>query len=111
MADTLTLLLAVSTSLLTAVMVTVPVLVVAEAAMVSTLLELRRKSRAAAGLTGVAATVMVVLWLEVSLRVAVTLLVPPFSLMLVGVSFRVTPGGASVVMDGDVYTRYGAARA
>ena len=59
-ADTLTLLLAVSTSLSTAVMVTVPVLEVARAAMVSTLLELRVKSPLTAGLTGAAATVIVV---------------------------------------------------
>ena len=59
-ADTVTRLSAASTSLSTAVMVTVPLLEVWLAAMVSTLLALRMKSRATAGLTAFAATVTVV---------------------------------------------------
>ena len=64
-----------------AVMVTVPVLVVEPAAMVSFLLVLTEKSDAVAGDTAAAAdTVSVTSWLDSALRVAVTVVEPPFSL-------------------------------
>ena len=68
----MTLLLGESTSLSTAVIVTVPALVVAPAAMVSSLLVLRLKSPDTAGETAAAETVSVTSWLDSALSVAVT---------------------------------------
>ena len=80
-AETVTLLSGASTSNCpTAVMVTVPVLVVEPAAMVSFLLVLTEKSDAVAGDTAAAETVSVTSWLDSALRVAVTVVEPPFSL-------------------------------
>ena len=78
-AEIVTCLSEVPTSLSTAVMVTVPLLVCEPAAMVSVLFVLRLKSDEVAGDTAVAATVRVTAWLDTALSVAVTLLVPPFS--------------------------------
>jgi hypothetical protein len=78
-AETVTLLSGLSTVLLTAVIVTVPVLVVEPAAMVSFLFVVTEKSAAVAGDFGVADTVSVTAWLDTALKVAVTVLVPPSS--------------------------------
>ena len=68
-----------STALLTAVTVTVPVLLVVPAAMVRVLLVLRLKSDEVVGDTAVAATVSVTASVETALSVAVTAVEPPFS--------------------------------
>ena len=68
-----------STLLLTAVIVTVPVLAVEPAAIVSVLLFVIVKSLLVAGLTAVAETVTDTAALEAPDSVAVTVLVPPFS--------------------------------
>ena len=91
-AETRTCLFGVSTLLLTAVIVTTPVLVVAPAAMVSTLFVLSVKSSATAGEIAVASTVTVVVALDSPLNVAVTVLTPPLSLMDDGVKTNVTLG-------------------
>ena len=78
-AETVTLLSGLSAALLTAVTVTVPVLDVDPAAMVSFVLVLRLKSPATAGETGAADTVTVTASLETALNSAVTVLVPPSS--------------------------------
>ena len=78
-AETATCLSGVSTSLSTAVMVTVPVLVCEPAAMVSVRFVLRLKSDDVAGDTGVAETVSVTASVDAALSVAVTVVEPPFS--------------------------------
>ena len=80
-ADTVTVLSGASRLLSTPVRVTVPVLVVAPAATVSTLFALSVKSPSTAGATAAADTVTVVASLEARSRVAVTVLMPPFSLI------------------------------
>ena len=85
-------LFAVSTLLSTAVIDTVPVLVVALAAKVSVVFALRVKSLVVAGAVGVTVTVTVD-WLdEAADRVPVTVVEPPFSPMLVEPSDSVTLG-------------------
>ena len=90
----MTVLFAASTSLSTAVTVTVPVLSVAPAAMVRVLLAVTVKSPVAAGDTAAAATVRVTAWLDAPLREAVTVvaLSSPDSSMDVGVSLSLTTG-------------------
>ena len=78
-----------------AVIVTVPVLVVAPAAIVSVALALSAKSELVAGDTGVAETVIVVAALDARFRLAVTVVVPPFSPTEAGDKARVTVGGSS----------------
>ena len=96
-ADTVTSLSGASVSLSTAVSVTVPVLVVANGATVSTRFELGVKSSAAAGLTGVMDTVAVVSASEAWLSVSVTVLsvVLPASSIDAGVSTSVATGSRS----------------
>ena len=91
-ADTVTVLFGASTVLLTAVIVTVPVLAVAPAAIVSVLLFVMVKSLLVAGLTAVAETVTVTAALEACDSVAVTLLVPLFSEIEAELSSSVTVG-------------------
>ena len=79
MAETVTCLSGASTSLSTAVIVTVPVLLIEPAAMVSVVFALRLKSSATAGSTGAADTVSVTASLETPLSVAVTVVEPSFS--------------------------------
>ena len=95
-AETVTDLFGASTSLSTAVMVTVPVLVVAPAAMVR-VVPLRVKSPDAVLAPAAAATVRVTAALDLPERVAVTVLelVPPLSSMVAGSSSRVTVGTPS----------------
>ena len=81
MAETVTSLSAASTSLSTAVTVTVPVLVFEPAAMVRVVSVLRLKSDDVAGDTAAAETVRVTSWLETALSVAVTVVEPPSSSM------------------------------
>ena len=92
--DTVTSLSGASTALSTAVKVTVPVLVVWPAAIVS-VVPLCLKSPDTAGGTGVAETVTVATSPDAALRVAVTVLTPPFSLIEDGVSTRLTAGPTS----------------
>ena len=92
--DTVTSLSSASTALFTAVTVTVPVLVVSPAAIVS-VVPLCLKSPDTAGETGVAETVTVADSPDAALRVAVTVLTPPFSLIEDGVSTRLTAGAPS----------------
>ena len=87
--DTVTCRLSSSAVLLTAEIVTVPVLVVAPAAMVSVLSLLSVKSLAVAGSTADADTVIVVSAVDDLSRVAVTVLTPSFSLMTSGSRNRV----------------------
>ena len=91
-AETVTCLLAVRISLLTAVMVTVPVLVVALAAMVSVRARDSVKSRAVAPVPGAACTVTVTGALEAPDRVAVTVATPPVSEIDEGDSARASIG-------------------
>ena len=84
-----------SISLSRAAIVTVPVLVVPPAAMVS-VVPLRVKSPITAGFTGAAETATVVAWLDGWSRVAVTVLDPPSSEIEVGASTSVTTGVASL---------------
>ena len=91
-ADTVTVLFGASTVLLTAVIVTVPVLAVEPAAIVSVLLFVIVKSLLVAGLTAVAETITVTAALDARDSVAVTLLVPPFSDIEVELSSSVTVG-------------------
>ena len=84
-----------STLLFTAVMVTVPVLVVAPAAIVSVVFVDRLKSLLVAGLTALADTVTVTAALEAPDSAAVTVLSPPFSEIEAGLSASVTVGVAS----------------
>ena len=101
--ETVTVLFAASVLLSTAVTVTVPVLTVAPAAMVSVLFALRPKSPDTAGLTAAAATVTVVVALDGWFNVAVTVLtcwspnvpVSSDSRIEVGESASVTVGAAS----------------
>ena len=93
--DTVTDLLSVSTVLFTAVIVTVPVLLVAPDAIVSRLFVDRLKSPDTAGLTALAETVTDTAALEAPDSVAVTVLTPPFSEIEVGLSTSVTVGVAS----------------
>ena len=88
--DTVTVLSAASTALSAAVIVTVPVLAVAPAAMVSVLLVESVKSPATAGETAAADTVTVTAALDAADSVAVTVLDPPFSEIDAGDSSRVT---------------------
>ena len=83
-----------STALFTAVSVTVPVPVVAPAAIVS-VVPFCLKSPATAGGTGVEDTVTVTDSLDAALSVAVTVLTPPFSVTEDGVSTRLTVGDPS----------------
>ena len=94
---TVTLLAAVSSnSLSTPVIVTVPVLVVASAAMVSVLFDVTEKSAAAVLDPAVAVSVIVVAWLDGWSSVAVTVLVPRFSDIELWDSTSVTVGGSSL---------------
>ena len=93
-AETVTCLSGASTSLSTAVMVTVPVLVVEPAAMVS-VVPACVKSPATAGATAAAATVTVTSSLEAALRVAVTVVEPPFSVTDDELNARDTVGVSS----------------
>ena len=93
-AETVTCLSGASTSLSTAVMVTVPVLVVEPAAMVS-VVPACVKSPDTAGATAVAATVTVRSSLEAALRVAVTVVEPPFSVTDDELNARETVGVSS----------------
>ena len=94
---TVTLLAAVSSnSLSTPVIVTVPVLVVASAAMVSVLFDVTEKSAAAVLAPAVAVSVIVVAWLDGWSSVAVTVLVPRFSDIELWDSTSVTVGGSSL---------------
>ena len=88
--ETVTALSGASTSLSTAVIVTVPVLVISPAAIVSILLVERLKSPGTAGDTAAADTVTVTSSLEAALSVAVTVLVPPFSEIEAELSSRLT---------------------
>ena len=97
-ADTVTDLLAATRSLLLAVMVTAPALLVAPGAMVSVLLADRVKSVAAVPLPGFAAMVIVVVAVAVKFCVAVTVLVAPFSVMDDGDRDSVTTGVSFSVM-------------
>ena len=94
-ADTVTVLFAAFTELSTAVIVTVPVLVVAPAAIDSVLFADRLKSPDTAGLIALAETVTVTTALEVPDRVAVTVLDPPFSEIEAGLRTSVTVGAPS----------------
>ena len=94
-ADTVTVLSGASTALFTDVMVTVPVLAVAPAAMVSVVLADSVKSPDTAGDTAVADTSMVVAAEEARFSVAVTVLVSAFSEIEDGDSTSVTCGGPS----------------
>ena len=95
--DTVTLLSASSRALSTAVTVTVPLLLVAPAAMVSVVLLLRLKSPFAVFAPAAAETVTVVCWLDARSRLAVTVaeLVAPLSAIDVRDSASVTVGVAS----------------
>ena len=92
--DTLTILSGESTALSTAVIVTPPVLFVALAAKLS-VVPVSMKSPATAGETADADTVTVKASDEAGETVAVTVLTPPFSLIICGVSISVTTGGDS----------------
>ena len=87
-----------SVALSFAVTVTVPVLTVSSAAMVSTVVPLRSKSSAAVPVPGEADTVIVVSSLDGWSRVAVTVLTRLASEIDAGVSTRVTLGVASSSM-------------
>ena len=95
--DTVTLLSASSRVLSTAVTVTVPLLLVAPAAMVSVALLLSLKSPFAVFAPAAAETVTVVCWLDARSRLAVTVaeLVAPLSAIELRDSARVTVGVAS----------------
>ena len=95
--DTVTLLFGASTPLSSAVIVTVPVLVFAPAAIVSISFVLRLKSSETAGDTADADTVIVVSALEGRSSVAVTVLAfpAPLSSIVPGVSASVTVGAGS----------------
>ena len=92
---TATRLAAASTALFSDVIVTSPVLSVAAAAMVSTVLALSSKSPATAGDSAAADTVTVVARLDAPLNDAVTWLFPPSSPIAVGDSASVTVGVGS----------------
>ena len=77
--DTVTLLSGSSRASSAAVIVTVPVLVVLPAAMVSVFAELRAKSPATAFVPVAAVTMIVVVAVEAASSVAVTVATPPFS--------------------------------
>ena len=94
-ADTVTDLSGASTALFTALILTVRVLVVAPAAMVSVSFVLSVKSAAAAGDTAAADTTSVTFSLDGALSVAVTVVESPFSEIEAGLSTRVTVGVAS----------------
>ena len=94
-ADTVTLLFPPATLLSLAVIVTVPVLAVDPAAMVS-VEPLSVKSAATAGETAIADTVSVVASLDARSSVAVTVLDPPSSEIDVGLSTSVAAGVASL---------------
>ena len=91
-ADTVTVLFGASTLLLTAVIVTVPVLAVLPAAIVRSLFVDRLKSLLVAGLTALAETVTVTAALAAVDSVAVTVLDPPLSDIEDGVKTSVTTG-------------------
>ena len=93
-AETVTCLSGASTSLSTAVMVTVPVLVVAPAAMVS-VVPACVKSPETAGDTGAEETVRITAWLDTAPSVAVTVVAPAFSLMEEALRARETVGVSS----------------
>ncbi len=96
-ADTVTVLCGASTLLSTAVIVTDPVLSVAPAAIVKAV-PFSVKSAATAGDTAVADTVTVVATLDGWLSVAVTVLLPLFSVIESGVRISVTAGATSSSM-------------
>ena len=93
--DTVTSLFGASTALFTAVIVTVPVLAIEPAAIVSVLLVESVKSPETAGFTAAADTVTVTAALDAALRLAVTVLDPPFSEIDEGLSARLTVGVSS----------------
>ena len=94
-ADTVTVFSSAWSLLSSAVIVTVPVLVVVVAAMISVSAPDSVKSLAVAGDTGVAETVIVVTALDGCDRVALTVETPPFSEMDEGISTNVTVGASS----------------
>ena len=94
-ADTVTDLSGASTGLFTAVTVTVPVLVVSPAAMVSVLLPVTVKSAPTAGDTAIVDTVSLTASLDGPLNVAVTVADPPFSEIEAGLRTSDTVGVAS----------------
>ena len=94
-ADTVTDLSGASTALFTALILTVRVLVVAPAAIVSVSFVLSEKSAATAGDTASADTTRVTLSLDGALSVAVTVVESPFSPIEVGLNTSVTVGVAS----------------
>ena len=93
--DTVTVLFGASTELPTAVIVTVPVLAVLPAAIVSVVLFVIVKSLFVAGLTALAETVTVTAALDACDSAAVTVLVPPLSEIEDGFSDSVTVGTPS----------------
>ena len=95
--DTLTVLSAASRSLLLAMMVTVPVLAVFPAAIVSSRFVLRVMSFGFAGRTGMVATVIVMSRSAFAFSIAVTVATPPSSLMDVLSSFSFTARSSSSV--------------
>ena len=94
-ADTVTDLSGASTALFAALILTVRVLVVAPAAIVSVSFVLSVKSEATAGETAAAETTSVTFSLDGALRVAVTVVESPFSEIDDGLSTRFTVGVAS----------------
>ena len=107
-ADTVTDLSAAMALLSTAVTVTVPPLVVAPAAIVSVVVPDRVKSPDTAGDTAAAATVSVVASLDGPDSVAVTVEIPPSSVIESGVSTSDAVGSVSssvVVTDTSVFAR------
>ena len=93
---TCTVLFGASIVLSSAATVTAPVLSVWPAVIVSVVLPLSLKSFATVPVSGAADTFSVTSWLLAPLRLAVTVLTPPFSEMEVGDSSRVTVGIASL---------------
>ena len=94
-AATPTVLFGLSMVLFSAAIVTVPVLSVCPAGIVSSTFALSAKSPATAGRTGLADTVSVTVSLDSPLSDAVTVVEPPFSEIDVGSSFSVTSGVSS----------------
>ena len=95
----MTLLSGASTELSAAVIVTVPVLVLEPAAIVSVLSVLSVKSDEVAGDTAAAETVRVMSWLDSALRVAVTVVEPPFSEIEAEPSVPVRRWACTLVVD------------
>ena len=97
--DTITALSAAYTALSTAVMVTSPVLAVLPAVMVSVRLAESVESSATAGAIGVTATSIVVTASDAMSSVAVTVVTPPFSEMVVEDRSSATTGRTGVVAE------------